>query len=297
MFSWRFCSSLSCVWFVLSHWLCVGVNGWTLTFIDNFDSLNTSVWSAADNFTHSSYPLTPTAELQLYTRDNVYVEDGKLVLRTKYDPAAAAKYGHNSRNYTSGWVESSSKTYIHPTVKVGFSQTFGRWEIRAKLPNPKFPQIWPALWMMPEPKDTVPPNLCWPAGGEIDIMEMWGGKHNNRVQSSFHWTKAAGKQPTNCGSTYDAAKGNLGFYPKTGISIDWSANFHVWAFEWTSNSFKFFVDDILIGAADPTTIVVPHTPFYMIFNTAICGGLYCRVHAPQPKTTVFHYIDWVKVYN
>ena len=26
--------------------------------------------------------------------------------------------------------------------------------------------------MMPQPNLTVPPNLCWPAGGEIDIMEV-----------------------------------------------------------------------------------------------------------------------------
>jgi len=276
---------------------CTPVYAWTLTFFDDFDIFNKSIWSPADNFTHSSYNLTKGCELQLYTKNNVYVQNGNLVLRTKYDPDSAAAYGHNSRNYTSGWVESSSKNYLHPDT-VGFSQTFGRWEIRAKLPDPSFPQIWPALWMMPEKEDTVPPNLCWPAGGEIDIMEMWGGRNYNRSESNFHWTKNGGKEPTKCGSANDLSHGPLGFYPKTGTTpIDWSKDFHIWAFEWTQNTISFYVDEVMIGSADQTKILVPQTPFYMIFNTAICGASWCHMTDPQPQTTVYHYIDWVKIYK
>ena len=49
--------------------------------------------------------------------------------------------------------------------------------MRAKLPSPgagrkgKWPEAWPAHWLMPEPTTSNPPNVCWPVGGEIDIME------------------------------------------------------------------------------------------------------------------------------
>ncbi|MBK7635882.1 MAG: glycoside hydrolase family 16 protein [Saprospiraceae bacterium] len=46
--------------------------------------------------------------------------------------------------------------------------TFGRIDIRAKLPKGK--GIWPALWMLGANISSV----SWPACGEIDIMELIG---------------------------------------------------------------------------------------------------------------------------
>lgn len=68
-----------------------------------------------------------------------------------------------------------------------WAQAFGRFEIRAKLPNPSSIGIWPAHWLMPDPKTSVPPNVCWPVGGEIDIMEAVGGNSYNQVFGTFHW--------------------------------------------------------------------------------------------------------------
>ena len=52
---------------------------WTLTFEDNFDgdTLNSSRWNVANNMTHG--PL----ELQLYVSEEVYLEEGDLILRTR----------------------------------------------------------------------------------------------------------------------------------------------------------------------------------------------------------------------
>ncbi len=51
-----------------------------------------------------------------------------------------------------------------------FSQTYGRYEMRAKLPTGK--GLWPAFWMLPE-QDRYG---AWAASGEIDIMEAWGSQ-------------------------------------------------------------------------------------------------------------------------
>eukprot|EP00041_Stephanoeca_diplocostata_P021410 m.498746 g.498746 ORF g.498746 m.498746 type:complete len:370 (+) comp21822_c0_seq55:96-1205(+) len=296
-----------------------------LVFEDDFqgDRLNTSVWCVADNYTHSTYEYNGTgplpSELQLYTKDEVYVENGNLVLRTRYRPDVARKYGNNGRNYTSGWVESS--VYGGPSVpdrgspspiatdapnwcdgnaRSGFTQRFGKFQIRAKLPNgTAFKSIWPALWMMPEPATTQPPHLCWPAAGEIDIMESWGGLNNNQVDSTFHWTPKGGASPNTCGGSNDACKGHVGAYPTPGSPpIDFSADFHVWELSWTPAALSFSVDGIHIGTATSKDVLVPQTPFFFIFNTAICGSSWCSASAGQlPKEDTFMYIDSVKVWK
>lgn len=87
---------------------------------DNFDgtSINLSNWNVAHNFTHGD------KELQLYLRDDVYVASGNLVLRTRRNPTM---YGRKLYNWTSGWVDTMHKAY----------SPFGRFEIRARLPDPK----------------------------------------------------------------------------------------------------------------------------------------------------------------
>ena len=52
----------------------------------------------------ASADLAPTGnqELELYMSDEVYVENGNLVLRTRYNPTY---YGSKLYQYTSGWVD------------------------------------------------------------------------------------------------------------------------------------------------------------------------------------------------
>ena len=63
-------------------------------------------------------------EYQLYMKEDVYVENGTLVLRTRHNPTM---YGVKLYNWTSGWVDTMGKVF----------HQYGRFEIRAKLPNPK----------------------------------------------------------------------------------------------------------------------------------------------------------------
>jgi len=154
---------------------------------------------------------------------------------------------------------------------------------------------------MPDESATQPPNLCWPAGGEIDILEMWGGMMKSQVTSTFHWTPSGGKAPSQCGDAYDQSRGHIGVYPDVAhgaAPIDFSADFHDFALEWNSSSLSFFVDDVHIGTATSPQILVPQTPFYFIFNTAICGGSWCYdPSTPLPTNTVYFYIDSVKAYK
>jgi beta-glucanase (GH16 family) len=122
--------------------------GWTMVFADDFSgsALNESSWTvdlgAGDSRVRNSQG----------TADNVYLEDGALVLRSKRE--TSGKW-----NYTSGAVQSMGKrSWKH--------QGGTRACVRAKLPggqgkSPDSQGVWPAHWMMPDNK------ACWPSNGEI----------------------------------------------------------------------------------------------------------------------------------
>ena len=133
---------------------------WNLIWSDEFGgtSLDQSKWNIL-----RWRPGWVNNELQAYTeRDtNIYLENGNLVLRALIEPGYFdSDYQGNSYNadYTSGRINTSGK----------FSPTYGRVDIRAKLPKGR--GSWPAIWMLGENISTV----GWPNCGEIDIMEHVG---------------------------------------------------------------------------------------------------------------------------
>jgi beta-glucanase (GH16 family) len=84
---------------------------WKLVWSDEFDGtqLNLSAWNVRTNETHCCGPFGGTGELELYVPDEVSVEDGSLVLRTRHrEPAVRGPRGVMF-NFTSGWVDTSDK--------------------------------------------------------------------------------------------------------------------------------------------------------------------------------------------
>ena len=281
---------------------------WKLTFEDEFDTLDLSTWSVKDGYTHT-WPDTDTTELQLYVKDEVFVENGSLVLQTRYRPDVVRSYGHSGKNFTSGWIDSSLHGLgggrgrpqgLRASSSGGFSQLYGRFEWRARLPpGAKLPTIWPALWMMPEPTKTVPADLCWPAGGEIDVMEMWGGRDQSQMAATVHWTQDGGAAPTVCNHANDRSSGHAGVFPDVqhgAPAVDLSAAFHTYAVEWNASALVFFVDGGAIGARAASQIHMMSTPFYVIMNTAICGASWCDT-GDMPHTTTRMEVDYVRVYE
>ena len=137
---------------------------WELTFHDDFNgaSLNKAVWRVRANESHCC-----PQELQLYVEDEVFVQGGDLVLRTRRRSARDGRGNHF--NYTSGWVDTETL----------WAQRYGKFEVRARLPwRANVTALWPAHWLMPDPGQCEhhfhgdKARCCWPVGGEIDIMEM-----------------------------------------------------------------------------------------------------------------------------
>ncbi len=117
---------------------------WKLVWSDEFDAegLNMEYWSEVTR--KNNY----NNELQYYTADNSYIENGHLVLK-------ADKEERDGKKYTSAMVQTKDKLTV----------AHGRIEACVRLPVGK--GIFPAFWMLPYSGKT-----------EIDILEMIGSEPN-----------------------------------------------------------------------------------------------------------------------
>lgn len=197
-------------------------------------------------------------ELQYYTSDgvNVAVRNGILTI------TAVKKDGQ----WTSTRLKSHGKQ----------NWTYGRIEFRAKLPAGK--GTWPALWMLPENITSI----GWPAGGEIDIMEHVG-RNPGVVQCALH-TKASHGDTVNKKST-----------PVPTFDTE----FHTYAADWNEDRIDFYVDGERYYTYEPAERDMDHwpfnTPFFVILNVAIGGGLGGDV---DPSVTMAKMeVDYVRVYQ
>ncbi|MDY0099331.1 MAG: glycoside hydrolase family 16 protein [Bacteroidales bacterium] len=245
-------------------------NSWSLVWSDEFtgDCLDTVKWNVLLR-EHSKHN-----ELQYYLPDEVYVENGLLRLRSRI-----RKFG--GMEFTSGRLDTKGK----------LAPVYGRFEIRAKLPSGK--GLWPAYWLYPQNRNWqmeyimaeavasgkesfIPEERPWYS--EIDIMEFLGHEPDI-IYGTLHYYSFDGQKKTSSGKV-------------TG-TIDYSKDFHVYALEWEPDSMRWYIDGRLFHS---TALGIPHTPHYLIINTAIGGGW----PGNPDSTTVFpqfHDIDYVRIYQ
>ena len=245
-------------------------DGWKLVWHDEFDGsrLDSKKWNVLlrEQSKHG--------ELQYYVPDEVGVENGVLRIRSR-----VRDYG--SQHYTSGRLDTSGK----------FAPVYGRFEIRGRLPVGR--GLWPAYWLYPQNRDwpmemrmaeavaagkesAIPEARPWYS--EIDIMEYLGHEPGV-IYGMLHYTTFKGERKSSGG----VLRGD----------VDYSKDFHVYALEWEPDSIRWYIDDHLIHA---TTQGIPHTPHYLILNTAVGGSW----PGNPDSTTVFpqfHDIDYVRVYQ
>lgn len=155
-----------------------------------------------------------------------------------------------------------TKNYTSARLNSKYAFTYGKVEVRAKLP--KGVGTWPAIWMLGKNIDedgaywdnqglgTTP----WPACGEIDIMEHWGS-NQNFVQSATHTPSSFGGTVNHGGQTIPTA----------------STAFHVYTLEWLPNRLIFKVDGRHHYTYRPAVRDANTWPFndpqYILLNIAI----------------------------
>ncbi len=205
-------------------------------------------------------------ELQNYTDgDNVSFSDGKLIITAK-------KVDENqvAGSYTSTRIITKGKKEF----------TYGKMEIRAKLPSGK--GIWPAIWMLGGDISTI----GWPACGEIDIME-YVGYQPNTVHATVHTNAGSGGNGDGNSKTLETAE----------------EEFHIYGLLWTEKEMVFYTDDPenVTHTYNPTDKNDNNWPFYkpqfFILNIAVggnWGGVQGIDNSIFPQTME---IDYVRVYQ
>jgi len=200
-------------------------------------------------------------EQQHYTDriDNAYVSNGSLKIVAKKE------------NYT---AFSSTKNYTSARLNSLFSFTYGKVEVRAKLPEGT--GTWPAIWMLGANFQTV----GWPTSGEIDIMEQTGWD-KNKILATCHW--------------FDQASTSNASYSLDTIVSNTSSEYHIYSAEWTETSIKMFVDDIEYYSIDLNSSLPFDADFFIILNIAMGGNLGGTIDPSFTEDTME--IDYVRVYQ
>jgi beta-glucanase (GH16 family) len=159
------------------------------------------------------------------------------------------------RTYSSGLI----------TTKSSFSQQYGVFEIRTKIPPGK--GLWPAFWLLPA-------NNAWPP--EVDILEILGD-NPKKLYVSWH---------SNTGGTHTSETKPIDV-------PDTSAQFHTYSVEWTKDAISWFFDDIQVASkATPADF---HQPMYMLANLAVGGGWPGSPDASTRFPAIYS-IDWIRVF-
>ena len=181
-----------------------------------------------------------------------------------------------------------TKQYTSARLNSKFAFTYGRVDVRAKLPSGN--GTWPAIWTLG--KNIYEPGAFWhqsfgdwdkrwPACGEIDIMEHGLGAVNH-VSSALH-------TPSSSGSTINTS----------GIDIsDVNANFHVYSMNWSPNQITFLVDGVGYYTYNPSDKNDSTWPFYedqfILLNLAM-GGISGTIDSNFEQASMI--VDYVRVYQ
>ncbi|WP_339791573.1 MAG: glycoside hydrolase family 16 protein [Imperialibacter sp.] len=231
--------------------------------------------------------------------------DGEAVDTEKWKFETGANgWGNNEwQNYTSGPNSSVSDGLLKITAKkVGAGQkvgdytssrmlsketfTYGRMEVRAKIPEWKGKGVWPAIWML---GDNIS-QVGWPDCGEIDIME-YVSYAPNEVHFSIHSKANNHVQGT-----------QITTGPMKLETIE--EEFHNYGILWTERYVKFYLDDIDNVKLTFNKPTVPSQdnwpfdkPFFFLLNIAVggnWGGLQGVDDNIFPSTME---VDYVRVYQ
>jgi beta-glucanase (GH16 family) len=252
---------------------------WVIVWADEFerDDLDFSKWEKEENNYGGG-----NNERQAYRTDPKYcfVKDGLLHLAVYRD----------SHTTSDGKTQPYSSARIR-TKKRG-DWTYGRFEIRAKMPNGQ--GMWPAVWMLP----TESKYGGWAAGGEIDIIES-RGRAVDETTGAIHF---GGAWPRN---TYLS-------HSYTFPEQDAAEVFHVYVLEWNADEMKWFVDGKLCRtrkheewfseAAKENPRAPFDQPFHLIVNLAVDGRFFEKTDQRAdlllpdafPQTLE---VDYIRVYQ
>ena len=182
--------------------------------------------------------------------------------------------------------QGQTKQYTSARLNSKFAFTYGRVDVRAKLPFGD--GTWPAIWTLGKNInedggywDNQYGTVGWPACGELDIMEH--GLHpTNQVSVAIH-------TPSSYGSTVNTSIQTL---------ADVANNFHVYSMNWSPDQITFLIDGVGFYTYNPAVKNDDTWPFYLeqylLLNIAM-GGNGGAIDPNFSQSSMV--IDYVRVYQ
>jgi beta-glucanase (GH16 family) len=259
----------------------IDLTNYALTFSDEFSALSATATTPKGSSRWYAYPpYGPAGNYSASTWNiNAFSASNGILSNRAYvgsNPGTLGNYW-NSGNLSS--VDTSG---------AGFSQKYGYFEARVKMPD-SGRGAWPAFWL--STTNTIPAVSSKPAPHvEIDIFEWYGvtntvGSQQALIQQASHNWKANGTQ--------DEAVGTFLYSPQTpmpGGAFPWK-DFHTYGVQVDAAHITWYIDGVQTNRiATPAAYMT--SPFYLMVDYALGGGwdLSGMVNGSVMQ------VDWVRVY-
>jgi len=222
---------------------------WELAFSEEFDGRELAFpkWTP-----HDPWGRERPRESQAYVPAAITVSDGLLQITARREKG---EYAGRVREFTSGFLATWGS----------FAQTYGRFEIRCRMPAAK--GLEPKFWLLPLSGGDVP---------SIDVFDAIGSEPS-RALFANRWGDDRTERSYSGGWS----------------GPDFSGDFHTFAVEWDANAIVWTVDGKERFRASEG---VPHQPLFLAISMPV-GGLVA--HYPDnatPFPATFS-VDYVRVYR
>lgn len=248
---------------------------WTDEFKTNGNP-NQEYWNFEKGFVRNE-------ELQWYQEENATCVNGVLLIEGRKEEIPNPNYQAGSPSWK------TNREYAHYTSASintrGLKQwLYGRFEVRARIDTAL--GAWPAIW-------TLGINGQWPSNGEIDVMEYYRVDSLPTILANVAWGTSQQYK-----AKWDSER--IPFSKFTATDPDWAKKFHIWRMDWTSESIKLYLDDVLLNTTLLSETINPDgsnpftKPQYLLLNLAIGGN------GGDPGKSNFplkYEVDYVRVYQ
>jgi beta-glucanase (GH16 family) len=237
-----------------------GISGnWTCTFDDEFDgtTLNTANWQP--QLTATSGYITGGPDCYVNNPNTVSVSGGYLNLSVIQTPPTQCVPGYNP-TYQAGMVTSTKL----------FNQTYGAFEVRAKIPDVTVPGLQETFWLYHQTNTYGAGSLS----GEIDFAEFYS-HYSNLDVPYIHYA-------------YSAVDPNVSAYKCT---ID-PTQFNTYDVDWSPTSITVYYNGQVCLTDQPIGGPAPfNQPFFIALTQALGLGFNApTANTPLPATTQVDYV-------
>lgn len=224
--------------------------------------LDPTVWNTCHWWADGGCTITTNDELEWYLPEQVTMADGALRLTAEQAPVRGSD--GKTYPYRSGMVTTGPPPgELDAPAKLAF--TYGR--VEARLRTPAGRGLWPALWLLPATRESLP---------EIDVLEVLG--HDPGELIMYLHPKDESQESPN--RRHRVAGPNL--------AEEW----HTLRLDWSPGVLEFFLDDARVWRV--TGSQVPDEPMYVVLNLAVGGDFPGPPDATTPFPATFA-IDSVRI--